>query len=68
MLRMDELRGVARVLAEEAQFTRNQIEAFGEPPSAAQLKTLQMAIDRVQHGLNRMQTAIDSWSEEKEEV
>jgi hypothetical protein len=63
---MDELREAA--LAEEARLTSQQIETFGEPPSAAQLKTLQKAIDRVQHGLNGMQTAMDSWSEETEEV
>jgi uncharacterized protein YbaP (TraB family) len=65
---MDELREAAGVLADEAQHTRTQIEGFSGLPSAAQLEALQKAIDRVQHGLNRMQTAMDSWSEEKEEV
>jgi uncharacterized protein YbaP (TraB family) len=65
---MEELREAARVLAEQAQHTTNQIEAIGDLPSAAQLETLQKAVDRVQHGLNRLQTAMDSWAEETEEV
>ena len=65
---MDELREAARVLAEEAQHTANQIEAIGDLPSAAQLQALQGAVDRVQHGLNRMQTAMDSCAEETEEA
>jgi hypothetical protein len=65
---MDELREAARVLAEEAQHITSQIEAFGAPPSSAQLQALQKAVDRVQHGLNRLQTAMDSWSEETVEV
>jgi hypothetical protein len=56
------------VLAEEAQHTANQIEAIGDLTSAAQLEALQKAVDRVQHGLNRMQTAMDTWAEETEEV
>ena len=65
---MDELREAARVLAEEAQHTSHQIEAFGDPPLPAQLEALQKALDRVQHGLNRMQTAMDTWAEETEQV
>jgi len=63
---MDELREPAQVLAAEAQHTTHQIETFGEPPSAAQLEALQKTVDRVQHGLNRLQTAMDSWAEETE--
>jgi hypothetical protein len=65
---MDELREATRVLAEEAQHITSQIEAFGAPPSSAQLQALQEAIDRVQQGLNQLQTAMDSWSEETEQV
>ena len=42
----------------------SQIDAFGAPPSSAQLQALQDAVDRVQQGLNRLQTGLDSWSEE----
>jgi predicted lipoprotein len=65
---MDELREAARVLAEEAQHITSQIEAFGAPPSSAQLQALQEAVDRVQQGLNRLQTGLDSWTEETAEV
>jgi hypothetical protein len=34
----------------------------------AQLEALQGAVDRVQRALNRLQTAMDSWTEAKEEV
>jgi hypothetical protein len=65
---MDELREAARLLAREALHITSQIEAFGAPPSSAQLQALQEAVDRVQHGLNRLQTAMNSWSEETQEV
>jgi hypothetical protein len=56
------------VLAKETQHSASQIEAIGDLPSGAQLEALQKAVDRVQHGINRMQTAMDSWSEKTEEV
>jgi two-component SAPR family response regulator len=65
---MEELRDAVRMLAEEAQQVANEMQAMDDVPSPAQLEALQKAVDRVQRGLNRMQTAMDSWTETKEEV
>jgi hypothetical protein len=65
---MEELRDAVRVLAEEAQHVANEMDGVGDVPSAAQLEALQTAVDRVQLSLNCLQTAMDSWTEAKEEV
>ena len=65
---MDELRRAVLALAEEAQIVERQMIACEDPPSTAQLAGLQRGVDRLQQSLNRLQTAMDTWSEEKEEV
>jgi hypothetical protein len=65
---MDELRKAVLALAEEVQVIEWQMTACKDPPSNAQLTTLQKSVDRAQQSLNRLQTAMDTWSEEKEEV
>jgi hypothetical protein len=60
---MEELRDAVRMLAEEAQHVATQTLAMDDVPSPAQLEALQQAVDRVQRGLNRLQTAMDSWTE-----
>jgi hypothetical protein len=65
---MEELREAVRMLADEAQQVANATHSIGDVPSPDELKTLQKAVDRVQRGLNRLQTAMDSWTEAKEEV
>lgn len=65
---MEELREAVRMLADEAQQIANETHGIGDVPSPAQLEALQKAVDRVQRGLNRLQTAMDSWTEAREEV
>ena len=66
--RMDELRQAVQALVAEAQNLERQMSDLGGVPSRDQLEALQKGIDRLQRGLNAMQTAMDTWSEEKEEV
>ena len=65
---MDELRKAALALADGARLIEAQMIACGDPPSRAQLTGLQKGVDCTEQGLNRLQTALDAWSEEKEEV
>jgi hypothetical protein len=41
---------------------------MGDVPSQNRLDDLQKAVDRIQRGLNRMQTALDTWAGETEQV
>ena len=66
--RMDELRQAMQALVAAAQNLERQLSEMGDVPSRDQLGALQNGIDRIQIGLNGMQTAMDTWSEEKEEV
>jgi hypothetical protein len=65
---MDELRRAVLALADEAQAIDRRRVACEDPPSKAQLKALQRSVDRIQQSLNQLQTAMDSWAEEKEEL
>ena len=65
---MEELRDAVRALADEAQQVAREMQGMGDVPSPAQLEALQKSVDRVQRGLNRMQTAMDTWTETREEV
>ena len=65
---MEELRDAVRMLAEQAQRVAAEIDAVGDAPSPDELEALQKAVDRIQRSLNRLQTAMDSWTEAKEEV
>ena len=67
-MRMDELRKAVLGLSEEVRAIERQMIACKDPPSKAQLAGLQRSVDRIQQGLNRLQTAMDTWSEEREEV
>jgi hypothetical protein len=65
---MDEMRKAVQALADEARLVESQMLRCEDPPSKAQLSVLQRSVDRIQQRLNRLQTAMDSWSEEREEV
>jgi prefoldin subunit 5 len=65
---MEELRDAVRMLAEQAQQVATEIDAVGGAPSPDELEALQKAVDRIQRSLNRLQTAMDSWTEAEEEV
>lgn len=65
---MDELRKAVLALAEESRSIENQMIRREDPPSKRQLRDLQTSVDRIQRSLNRLQTAMDTWSEQKEEV
>jgi hypothetical protein len=65
---MEELRHAVQALVAEALNLERQIGDVGDLPSRDQLDALQKSIDRLQHALNGMQTAMDVWSEEKEDV
>ena len=67
-MRMDELRKAVLGLAEEVQAIERQMIACQDPPSKARLAGLQRSVDRIQQRLNRLQTAMDTWSKEREEV
>src|SRR5260370_1147210 len=58
-VRMDELREAVQALAEEAQALERQMAAMDDVPSHGHLDVLQKSADRIQHGLNPMQTAMD---------
>ena len=63
---MDELREAIAALFEAAQAIKSRMGKCQDPPSKPQLLALQKGVDAVQHSLNRLQTAMDSWSEETE--
>jgi hypothetical protein len=65
---MEELRKAALALSVGARLIEAQMVACGDPPSWAQLTALQRSVDRIQQGLNRLQTALDAWSEEQEAI
>jgi hypothetical protein len=65
---MDELRRAVLALAEEAQSIETQMVRCEDPPSRRQLRDLQSTVDRIQRSLNRLQTAMDAWSDETENV
>jgi hypothetical protein len=63
---MDELREAVAALFEAALSIKNRMGDSKDPPSKSQLLSLQKSIDQVQQSLNRLQTAMDAWSEETE--
>jgi hypothetical protein len=65
---MDELREAVRALADEAQVIETAVADGGEVPTGPQLAALQTAVDRIQQALNRLQTAMDTWTQETESV
>ena len=65
---MDELREAVSALAAEAQALERQMVAIGDVPSQGRLDDLQKRVARIQRGLNRMQTALDTWAGETERV
>jgi hypothetical protein len=65
---MDELREAVRVLAEEVRATEAALSRGAGVPSKGQLAQLQKGVDAVQQRLNRLQTAMDVWSEEPQSV
>jgi hypothetical protein len=65
---MDELRRAVLALAEEARSIETQMVKCEDPPSRRQLRNLQSSVDRIQRSLNSLQTAMDAWSEETENV
>ena len=44
----------------------DKVQSIGEPPSADQLDAVQEAVNELQRKLNRLQTAVDAWSEQTE--
>jgi hypothetical protein len=65
-MHMDELRAAVRALAAEAQRMERQLDSCQEPPLKSELEALQKSVDGIQQVLNRLQTAMDVWSEETE--
>jgi hypothetical protein len=65
---MDELRNAIGALADDAQMIEAAVATGEDVPSKARLAELQRSIDRIQQNLNRLQTAVDAWSEETESV
>jgi hypothetical protein len=63
---MDELREAVAALFEAALMIKSRLADSEDPPSKSQLLSLQKSIDQVQQNLNRLQTAMDAWSEETE--
>ena len=59
---MSELSVVARQIAEQAKTLAVKAEASGDQPSERELEAIKQAIDRVQNGLNRIQTETDGWA------
>ena len=62
---MEEPREAVRVLADAAQQI-DETQTIDEVPSPDQLAALQKTVDRVQRSLN--QTAMDNWTEAKEDL
>ena len=65
---MDELRAAVQALAAEAQRMERQLDSCQGPPSKSELDALQKRVNDIQQGLNRLQTAMDAWSEATEGV
>jgi hypothetical protein len=61
---MDELREAIAALFETALSIKSRMADCEGPPSKSQLVNLQKNVDEVQRSLNRLQTAMDTWSEE----
>jgi hypothetical protein len=65
---MDEMPAAVGALVAEAQRMELQLDSCDDPPSKTELEALQKGVDAAQQGLNRLQTAMDVWSEETEGV
>ena len=63
---MDELREAVAALLEAALSIKSRMADCEDLPSKSQLASLQESVDEVQRSLNRLQTAVDAWSEEIE--
>jgi len=63
---MDELREAVATLLEAALSIKSRMTDCQDPPSKFQLVSLQKSVDEIQQSLNRLQTAMDAWSEETE--
>ena len=63
---MSELSTVARQIAEQAKTLAAKADAAGMPPSTTQIEAMKRAINRLQNGLNRIQTETDAWAEERD--
>jgi hypothetical protein len=63
---MDELREAVATLFEGALLIKGRMDECDDPPSRSQLLRFQKIVDDVQQNLNRLQTAMDAWSEESE--
>jgi len=63
---MDELREAVTALFEAALSIKSRMADSEDPPSKSQLLSFQKSIDQVQQRLNRLQTAMDAWSQETE--
>jgi hypothetical protein len=63
---MDELREAVATLFEAALSIKNRMTDCEDPPSKFRLVSLQKSVDEIQQSLNRLQTAMDAWSEETE--
>jgi hypothetical protein len=61
---MDELREAVAALFEAALSIKSRMTDCEDPPSKIQLVSLQKSVDEIQQSLNRLQTAMDAWSEE----
>ena len=61
---MDELRQSVAALLEAASSIQSRMDDCEDLPSKSQLLSLQKSVDEVQRSLNRLQTAMDAWSEE----
>ena len=61
-----EFTSVIRALTAEAKVLGDKVQSIGEPPSADQLDAVQEAVNELQRKLNRLQTAVDAWSEQTE--
>jgi hypothetical protein len=65
---VSELSTVARQIVEQAKTLAVKAEASGDQPSERELEAIKQAIDRLQRGLNRIQTETDAWADEPVEV
>jgi hypothetical protein len=65
---MDELREAVAVLLGAALSIKSRMADCEDLPSKSQLVSLQKSVDEVQRSLNRLQTAMDAWSEEVEDA
>jgi hypothetical protein len=63
---MDELREAVAALFEAALSIKSRMADCEDPPSKSQLAALQECLNDMQRSLNRLQTAMDTWSEETE--